>query len=114
MLQAVYLAVNRDLENFRYQMRYIDRIAVTFGGGGRLDCCNGRLCGVADSQLHCFSAFSWYRMRDLQMSDNMLLAAVLECDCDIGQHHYQACNTSVHHGQERCLVTECSLLPVHG
>jgi len=48
-----------------YQMRYMDRIAVTFGGGGRLDCCNGRLCGVADSQLHCFTAFSWYKTRDL-------------------------------------------------
>ena len=35
-----------------YQMRYVDRIAVAFEGGGRLDCCNGRLCsGVADSQL---------------------------------------------------------------
>ena len=34
-----------------YQMRYVDRIAVAFGGGGQLECCNGRLCGVADSQL---------------------------------------------------------------
>jgi len=33
-------------------MRYVDRIAVAFGGGGRLDCCNGLLYhGVADSQL---------------------------------------------------------------
>ena len=36
-----------------YQMRYVDRIAVTFGGGGRLDCCNSLLYGVADSQLQC-------------------------------------------------------------
>jgi len=66
-----------------------------------------------------FSAFSWYRMRDLhwlpvcqrlvfklykllhgmpitlciwQMTDNTLLAAVMDCDCHIGQHHYQACD----------------------
>jgi len=24
-------------------MHYVDRITVAFGGGGRLDCCNGRL-----------------------------------------------------------------------
>ena len=36
-----------------YQMRYMDRIVVAFGEGGRLDCCNGLLCGVADSQLQC-------------------------------------------------------------
>jgi len=32
-------------------MRYVDRIAVAFGGGGRLDYCNGLLYGAADSQL---------------------------------------------------------------
>jgi len=32
-------------------MRYVDRIAVAFGVGGRLDYCNGLLYGVADSQL---------------------------------------------------------------
>jgi len=68
------------------------------------------------SVAYCFSAFSWYRTRDLHyqhanklvvfnctkpialrilyMTDNTLLADVLECDCDIGQHHYQACNTT--------------------
>jgi len=35
-----------------YQMCCVDRIAVAFGGG-RLDCCNDRLCGVANSQLQC-------------------------------------------------------------
>jgi len=32
-------------------MRYMDRMTVAFGGGGRLDYCNGLLCGVADSQF---------------------------------------------------------------
>ena len=44
-------------------LRYMDRIAVAFGGGGRLVCCNGLLYGVADSQLQRLQLV--YRMRDL-------------------------------------------------
>ena len=46
-----------------YQMRYVDRTAVAFRGGDRLDCCNGRLFGVADSQLQRLQLV--YRTRDL-------------------------------------------------
>jgi len=45
-------------------MCYVDRIAVAFKGGRRLDCCNGRLCGVADSQLRCLQLVqnAWFAL----------------------------------------------------
>jgi len=35
-----------------------------FGAGSRLDCCNGRLCGVADSQLRCLQLVqnAWFAL----------------------------------------------------